>query len=200
MSVTLIEMASIFTLADAVSRLGSDNSRVFLEVFKGFDYKEDAPLKDYLDFVCHEPPEWMRGFPSKWKSESQFARVRASFHKLLKNTDVQNALGIDYANRVHDVIWGVFKTHMEPIIVERIGKSKESITNSIRVDPPLSVDTMSIAESIHSLKKKRVLIPSDNNTRYNILESAFRTLVSGDGDETARLRSAILILLDHNSE
>lgn len=204
-------------LSEATQRLGADNARAFAEVYKLFDFKDEGPLKDYLDFVVHEPAEWMRGFPTKWKSESQFSRVRAAFHKLLKRSDVEEALGATYVTEIHDAVWGAFKEHMGTVVAERNRGSVVKPVNELLMDADADAESVRSelptllvhevhevdAESVHSVKKARrpVVVPvpapaSDLEARYRVLERAFRTLVGGEGDETARLRQALLVMME----
>lgn len=201
-------------LSEATQLLNADNARAFAEVYKLFEFKDDGLLKDYLDFVVHEPAEWMRGFPVKWKSESQFSRVRAAFHKLLKRDDVEAALGAVYATEIHDAVWGAFKEHMATVVGERNRSTAAAVVTkpinellldaeSVRSDqgPPLTIHDEDV-ESVHSVKKERRPAPAstpesgDYERRYRVLECAFRTLVGGEGDETARLRQALLVMMD----
>lgn len=195
-------------LGHAAQLLGTDNARAFVEVYKIFEYKDEGLLRDYLDFVVHEPAEWMRGFPVKWKSESQFSRVRAAFHKLLKRKDVEESLGATYTTEIHDTIWTAFKEHMTAIVGERnrtavTPRNELVMTNAVAIDaesvrsdelPTLSLHDAD-TESVHSVKKPRAA-PSDLEARYNRLDRTFRALISGEGDETTRLRQALLIMLD----
>lgn len=200
-------------LSEATQLLSADNARAFAEVYKIFEYKDDGLLKDYLEFVVHEPAEWMRGFPVKWKSESQFSRVRAAFHKLLKRGDVEAALGATYATEIHDAVWSAFKEHMATVVAERNRTGAAEVVpkpinellldvESVRSDKeelsPLAIHDEDV-ESVHSVKKGRrqTLAPSaDWETRYRLMERAFRILVGGDGDETTRLRQALLVMMD----
>jgi hypothetical protein len=93
--------------------------RYFTEVYKTFDYKDDADLRDYLDFVVHEPAEWMRGFPAKWKTATTFYRPRAAFHKLLKHATVIEELGAEYCERVDGILWRAFKEDGPKILAKR---------------------------------------------------------------------------------
>ena len=196
-------------LGSAVQLLGSDNARAFAEVYKIYEFKDEGLLRDYLDFVVHEPVEWMRGFPTKWKSESQFSRVRAAFHKLLKRKDVEDALGATYATEIHDAIWAAFKEHMATVVGERNKTAvlRNEVTTTATIDaesvrsdelPTLSLHDAD-AESVHSVKKPRTVAatqPSNLEARYNRLDRAFRALLGGEGDETSRLRQALLVMLD----
>jgi hypothetical protein len=146
------------------------NSRYFVEVYKQFNFKDETELKDYCDFVMHEPQEWMRGFPSKWKSRGLFTRPRAAFVKLMKHVDVIAALGEEYAQRVYSVVWRAFKDHTDTILLHREGarRSSMSIVDHFEEEesrtaeylsprsPFLTVREESIdCESMHSLKLPR---------------------------------------------
>ena len=105
-------------LSEATSFI-ENHSRYFIDVYKQFNFTDDSDLRDYLEFILHEPVEWMRGFPGKWKSASLFTKPRAGFHKLLKHGDVITALGDEYATKVHDIIWRAFKDHTDEILATR---------------------------------------------------------------------------------
>ena len=107
-------------LSDA-AQLCEANSRAFIEVYKHYNFKDDDTLKDYCDFVIHEPVEWMRGFPAAWKSVGLFSKPRAAFHRLLKQSAVIEELTETYCENVHSVIWNNFKTHMNTILEKRNG-------------------------------------------------------------------------------
>ena len=70
-------------LDDACKLLGAQG-RVFAEIYKLYGFKDDRSLKDYLDFVIHEPVEWLKGFPSKWDTRASFGRPKTALIKLLK--------------------------------------------------------------------------------------------------------------------
>jgi hypothetical protein len=103
----------------AAAEICDANARYFTEVYKLFNYKDDDDLRAYCEFVIHEPVEWMRGFPAKWKTASNFGRVRAAFHKLMKADAVESELGADYCRRVHEIIWETFKEHMDTVLEKR---------------------------------------------------------------------------------
>ena len=124
-------------LTEATALLGDIHGRVFAEVYKHYNYKDDAPLQDYLDFVVHEPREWMRGFPASWKSATMFGKPRAAFHKLLKDARVTGALGDAYTTSMHDAIWRAFKEHADSVLAERGGKPSPKKT-AVHAPPPPS--------------------------------------------------------------
>jgi hypothetical protein len=122
-------------LTEATALLGDIHGRVFAEVYKHYNYKDDATLRDYLDFVVHEPREWMRGFPASWKSASMFGKPRAAFHKLLKDARVGSALGEAYVTSIHDTIWRAFKEHTESVLAER---GASPVKKPVTAPPPPS--------------------------------------------------------------
>lgn len=204
------------TLSAACALLsGTESGRAFAEVYKVFEYKDDASLRDYLDFVIHEPAEWMRGFPAKWKSDSQFARVRAAFHKLLKRKEVEEALGATYVSEIHDTVWNAFKEHMDTVVAERTGKgavvtAKKTASvpavpaNTVILDNGETVEAESVEsatlvtafEEDRSVGGESVKRPRATGGREALLEGALRILLSGEGDELGRTRQALLLFLD----
>ena len=69
-------------LATATALAGSQ-ARYVSEVYKVFQYKDDQTLRDYLDFVIHEPVEWLKGFPAKLTTKGAFSRPKTALLKLL---------------------------------------------------------------------------------------------------------------------
>ena len=98
------------------STLLGENSRYFSELYKSFQFRDEQTLKEYLDFVIHEPVEWLKSFPSKLLTKSSFSRPKAVIIKLLKMDEVKNVIGGDYAKTVYDTIWKTFKDHHEEIL------------------------------------------------------------------------------------
>lgn len=105
-------------LGEACILLGAQG-RVFAEIYKLYGFKDDRSLKDYLDFVIHEPVEWLKGFPSKWDTRASFGRPKTALIKLLKEESVYRALGPDYISHVHDIVWSTFKKHADSILAKR---------------------------------------------------------------------------------
>ena len=93
-----------------------DNYRYFAELYKLYNFKEEDDLKDYIDFILHEPVHWMRGFPAKLTTKPSFAKPKTALIKLLKKSEVGAALGESYTDRAYDVIWKTFKTEHEAIL------------------------------------------------------------------------------------
>jgi hypothetical protein len=117
-------------LSDA-AQLCEANSRAFIDVYKHYNFKDEDTLKDYCDFVIHEPVEWMRGFPAAWKSVGLFSKPRAAFHRLLKQTVVIEELTEAYCENVHSVVWNSFKTHMNAILEKRNGAAATVVAANV---------------------------------------------------------------------
>ncbi len=113
----LIEAYNLLA-ADGVA----DNHRYFAELYKLYNFADDQPLRDYLDFIEHEPVHWMRGFPAKLVNRLGFAKPKTAVIKLLKKPAVAEALGADYVARIHDLIWNTFKREADAILQERSTK------------------------------------------------------------------------------
>jgi hypothetical protein len=108
-------------IAQATALLGS-NSKYFSDIAHLYNYKDDMALKIYLDFVTHEPKEWMRGFPASYTSKSSFGKPKTAIVKLCKLTEVKEALGEEYIEGVHKTIWKAYKQHSDEIFEERTKK------------------------------------------------------------------------------
>lgn len=96
-----------------------DNHRYFSELYKLFGFRDDQTLKEYLDFIDHEPVAWLEGFPSKLVSKQTFAKPKTSLIKLLKKEEVVTILGENYINRMYDVVWSTFKKEHQRILEKR---------------------------------------------------------------------------------
>ena len=99
----------------------ADNHRYFAEVYKQFQFRDDDTLKDYVDFILHEPVHWMRGFPAKLTSKTAFSKPKTAVIKLLKKTAVMEDLGVEYAAEAQATVWDTYKIHHEEILKERGG-------------------------------------------------------------------------------
>jgi hypothetical protein len=108
-------------IGQATALLGS-NSKYFSDIAHLYNYKDDMALKIYLDFVTHEPKEWMRGFPASYTSKSSFGKPKTAIVKLCKLTEVKEALGEEYIEGVHKTIWKAYKQHSDEIFEERTKK------------------------------------------------------------------------------
>jgi hypothetical protein len=70
-------------LCESEGLLG-ESARYFVCVYEHFQFKETQLLKDYLDFIVHEPVEWLKAFPERLKTKSSFAKPKSALIKLLK--------------------------------------------------------------------------------------------------------------------
>jgi hypothetical protein len=203
-------------ISDAVLLLEAVHGRVFTEVYKAFDYADGADLRDYLDFVVHEPAEWMRGFPAKWRTAATFYKPRAAFHKLLKHATIVEDLGVEYCDRIHDVVWRAFKTHGPDILKKRGCATAEDDGSQGGERPVLEiVESMSV-ESRHSVRRPRkepevvqafpiMAITGNAGTndvwkrKFDTLYAAYTALLAtaeaGDS-ETDRLRRSAAVLAE----
>ena len=135
----------------------------FKEVYKLYNFKDDDSLKDYCDLVIHEPVEWMRGFPAAWKSVSTFSKPRSAFHKLMKEPSVIEALGVEYCENVHNVVWKAFKEHMSEILEKRSGSTIQSpalrITCLVRYASPKPPQKVVLLILCSSVPTRRCALP-----------------------------------------
>ena len=187
-----------------------ENSRYFVEVYKLYDFKDNQLLKDYLDFVIHEPIEWIRGFPSKLRAKGSFAKPKAALIKLLKRSEVQAELGAAYVKKAQDIVWNTFKKHGDEILQTRIQKYGATTDDDHSVPanevPHMFIEEESVRgydiESVHSVKlpsrpapvvANTVVSRLSADTKLSIVEKALRQLTAGYAPE---VQATITILLD----
>jgi len=182
-------------LVDATSLLGGQ-ARYFSDVYKLYDFKDDQLLKDYLDFITHEPVEWMKGFPAKLTQKGSFSRPKAAVIKLLKHADVIEVLGEPYTQSVYDVVWNTFKKHIDAILAKRQHASIDH--EDAQSSEPPHMQITEDAESVHSATSVQsagssmhsVRIPKRQTTdwekKYRVLEQAYIQLVK-DGVNASAL-------------
>jgi len=79
-------------LLEAQKRLAedgvSDHYRYFIDTYRVHDYKEETLLKEYIDYISHEPLLWLQSFPAKLKSKPAFSKPKTAILKLLKDSKV----------------------------------------------------------------------------------------------------------------
>lgn len=109
-------------LSEATQLLES-HGRDFSEIYKLYNFKDDADLKDYLDFIVHEPVEWMKGFPARWVTKGSFGRPKTALVKLLKLDKVREEYTEAYTQRIYDCVWSTFKKHADSILSHRMQKN-----------------------------------------------------------------------------
>ncbi len=139
----LIEAYNLLA-ADGVA----DNHRYFAELYKLYNFGDDQPLRDYLDFIEHEPVHWMRGFPAKLVNRIGFAKPKTAVVKLLKKPAVAEALGHQYVTHIHDLIWNTFKREADTILKERTTtKATIQVIQEGKSVEEMSVGSLESAES-----------------------------------------------------
>jgi len=117
-----------------------DNQRYFAELYKHFQFKDTDRLKAYLDFILQEPVQWIHGFPTKLTTKTSFSKPKTAVIKLLKKESVRRVVGIEFAEKVRDVIWKTYKQEWENVL-----KLRERI-RPVRIS--VSVNDQFEAESI----------------------------------------------------
>lgn len=163
--------------------------RYFTEPYKLFGFTEETQLKDYLDFVIHEPVEWFKGLPGKLITRGSFAKPKTALINLLKEDEVKAVLDAEYITKVHDIVWKTFKSHSDAIVEKRIasknaaGSTGTTVVEQIEAEEiPENVIEEADVESVHSVRLTRnvdhVSQPvSDWERRYRVLEAAYRELL-----------------------
>ncbi len=188
-------------LETAAGLLG-ENSRYFVDVYKLYEFSDSQLLRDYLDFVIHEPIEWIRGFPSKLRAKGSFAKPKAALIKLLKHPNVVDALGAPYVKKVHDVVWNTFKKHGDEILEARI--QKYGATSEAGAETPrMLIEESSVqgddVESVHSVRlpsarpQNVVVSRLSAEAKLSIVEKALRQLSAGYAPE---VQATLTTLLD----
>jgi hypothetical protein len=182
--------------------------RYFTEPYKLFGFTEETQLKDYLDFIIHEPVEWFKGLPGKLITRGSFAKPKTALINLLKEDEVNAVLDAEYIKKVHDIVWKTFKSHSDAIVEKRIalknaaGSEATTVVNTVDAeDIPENVIEMADVESVHSVRLTRhvddVSAPvSDWERRYRVLEAAYRELIVELGVYRPGLAASITHLLN----
>jgi len=173
-------------LVDAYSLLDSQK-RIFSDVAKHYNWKDDSDLKDYLDFILHEPVQWMIGYPASYALHSPgFAKPKTALVKLLKNEAVKADLGEEYTKKVRDAVWETFK------------KLSKTDTEEHKEEPKIEEPVLEIvddmeaieANSIHSMKAYK------GKDRNEVLATALRAFIEAEKEKHPGLAAVSLTLLD----
>jgi len=186
--------------------------RFFSEPYKLYGFTDETTLKDYLDFVIHEPIEWFRGLPAKLVTRGSFAKPKAALIKLLKHAEVVAEMDAAYLEKVYNTVWTTFKTHADTIIEKRMAGQK----NRAEADAPSVAEQFGGGEpnnvfvseddieSVHSVKLSAVedsadaSVPAVNvwERRYRVLEAAYRDLLISQSGFHPGLAASATRLLD----
>ena len=154
-------------------------ARYFSEVYKLFRYTDDQLLKDYLDFIVHEPIEWLKGFPMKYTSKNSFSRPKTAVLKLLKETTVVASLGEEYTKRIHDTIWTTFKKHSDEIVEKRTTATPVANPPTLDEEEDECVEAPLLENVIELHEEKKSVVPTSNwEAKYRLLENAYLDLLN----------------------
>lgn len=182
-------------LLEAQKRLAedgvSDHYRYFIDTYRVHDYKEDTLLKDYIEYITHEPLLWMQSFPAKLKSKPAFSKPKTAILKLLKDSKVVEQLGAEYCDKAHDLIDHTYKQHGNEIVAKRMGIDSVVVTKEEeeRVEPPPTQvigshihPTLTIEEDIEQLDSASSTSSMaeelrDIQQKYRVIKKAYETLL-----------------------
>ena len=188
------------------TQLLEGSGKHFSDVYKLYQYKDDQLLREYLDFVIHEPVEWMRGFPKRLKSKGMFAQPKTALIKLLKMKQIVDEFGEDYVKTIYDVVWQSFKKHGDDVYAARNPHMSpleeymeaESVDDSTGPSLHLEIDDDDV--SVHSLRLRKSDINNelqhkvvDWKARCHVLENVIRNIVK---DLSPGLAAGFITLLD----
>jgi hypothetical protein len=97
----------------------ADHARYFNDLYKQHEFKETEELKQYFDFVLHEPVLWLKSFPSKLRSKPAFSKPKTAILKLLRSPEVISVYGKSFCENAHEVIDSVYKKNVDAILETR---------------------------------------------------------------------------------
>ena len=182
-------------LLEAQKRLAedgvSDHYRYFIDTYRVHDYKEETRLKDYIDYISHEPLLWLQSFPAKLKSKPAFSKPKTAILKLLKDSKVVEQLGAEYCDKAHDLIDHTYKQHGNEIVAKRMGIDSVVVTKEEeeRVEPPPTQvigahvhPTLTIEEDVEQLDSASsasslVEEHRELEKKYRVLKKAYEVLL-----------------------
>ena len=174
-------------LDDAYALLESQG-RIMADVAKHYNWKDDADLKEYTDFILHEPIQWMKGYPAKYVQESQFGKPKTALVKLLKNETVQAEYGVEYTSTVRDAVWKAYKQIVKSEKSEKVG---EDVVGEPVDEPMLTIVEEDIdAASVHSMRLGKKL------DRSAVLANALRAFIQAEAEKNPGLAAVSITLLD----
>ena len=164
----------------------SDHYRYFVDTYRVHDFKEETPLKEYIDFISHEPLLWLQLFPAKLKSKPAFSKPKTAVLKLLRDSKVIEGLGSEYCDKAHDLIDKTYKQHHNEIVTKRMGEPMEEE----RVEPaPTNIvgahiqPTLTIEEGVETLEDSEDSVESaaeelrELQKKYRVLKKAYEILL-----------------------
>jgi hypothetical protein len=169
----------------------SDNHRYFSEVYKLFGFRDDQTLKEYFDFILHEPLHWMRGFPSKLLTKTSFSKPKTAVIKFLKKDSVANTLGREYVEKVHDCVWNCYKKHHEQLISDR--QKKMPISDMFDAE---SFDSLPLPVPVPKVIKSSVSTISNIEYEAPAMTVEEDEYIIGHNDKIGLLKQVIEKLLE----
>ena len=180
-------------LLDAQKKLAedgvSDHYRYFIDTYRIHDFKEETLLKEYIDFIIHEPLLWLKLFPAKLKSKPAFSRPKTAILKLLRDSSVITGLGAEYCDKAHDLIDKTYKSHHTEIVAKRMGEPDVIVTKEEeeRVEPAPThavgsshQATLTIEEGVETLDGSEESTAEELRElqkKYRVLKKAYEVLL-----------------------
>jgi len=169
----------------------STHYKHFTETYRVFDFKDETPLKEYIDFITHEPLVWLQSFPAKLKSKPAFSKPKTALLKLLKESKVIEQLGADYCTKAHDLIDKTYKQHGDAIVAKRSGEEAITVTkeeeetveptptHTIAPYPTLTVEDAESLESDSTRSSHPALVEEHRalEKKYRVLKKAYEVLL-----------------------
>lgn len=147
-------------LAEAAALLG-DITRDFSDVYKHYQFRDNQLLKEYLEFISHEPVAWFTSLPAKYSAKS-VTKPKTALFKLLKHQQVIAQIGAAYAKNIHTIVLAAYKKRGQPenTIENMIAADSSQNDNATVITdsgPMLIMEEslMEDAESVHSVKRSR---------------------------------------------
>jgi hypothetical protein len=192
-------------LGESEGLLG-ESARYFVCLYEHFGFNDQQSLKDYLDFIVHEPVEFLKAFPEQLKTKSSFAKPKSALIKLLKHERVINLLGEEYIKTIHDTIWATFKKHGDSILSSRQKQSvnededneSDAGSRAVGQKPTLHIQDSDIDNDAISVESV-VRVPNSLEKRCVLLTNLVRTLVRSYEGTCPALAAVTLQLLDEIS-
>ena len=167
----------------------SDHYRYFVDTYRVHEFKEETLLKEYIDFIIHEPLLWLQLFPAKLKSKPAFSKPKTAVLKLLRDSSVIAVLGAEYCDKAHDLIDKTYKSHHTEIVAKRMGEPDVIVTKEEeeRVEPapthavgaPLQ-STLTIEEGVETLDGSEESTAEELRElqkKYRVLKKAYEVLL-----------------------
>jgi hypothetical protein len=174
---------------------GPFHGRILMAVAKHFNFKSEDDLKNYVDFVTHEPVAWLSGLPTDYAKN--IGKPKTAFVKLMKTESVRAVLGAEYCDAARQAVWDAYKTIMKHTEEGEEGEEiadgtiDQMITNVIQPTLEIGEGDFPDANSIHSVR-----VPRANNNREAVLAAALRGYIKAESVAHPGLSAVALTLLD----